>query len=893
MLKNLSYLSLTQTAKALSICLALWWLMPSTKAHAQREPDGEALLLFAYPSLGQQYVNVVFFEDVPYLPLGEILSMMSIHSERTESGKGLKGIYPTKNDIWRVEPVQGAVTIRGHNETLQADKFYIGEMDLFLHPDYFSRIFGLHFSVNFHNLTLGLTADFTLPIDERQKREALRNRMQQAGAARAQDPAPMLYDRTRKVFAPGMLDYNLSYIQTKDNSSLSTLLHAGMEVLGGDFQGIYSGGVFEGKLDSKVSAARWRYVFKGGLDPDRNVGITSISVGQLQTTGLINSAQILGISVTNNPVIPRMKLDVFVIDGYTEPDSEVELLIGGQLVDFMRADEVGYYRFNAPITFGVVRITTRIYTPQGEVRVQDRQLQIPFTFLPKGFATYNFQAGLPMSDSLSFAQEPISHLDVAYGLTNALTVRAGVDHGDIFGINKTYPVYGMSARVFEQYLVNVDILPDRYYQASGSVFYANNTSINGQFTQFVPGSEFNPLGKTREASLNTFFPFKAFGRFSGFRLTGERQWFENGFRTNIQSDFNTQIGRVVTRFNYRTRIDGLGEIGGIPTPPEASLSMAQATASFTYTLRRTPSVPVFVRGLFIRGQFKYDTYYKQPAAASVMLSQTVLKMGRLTMGYDRDLISQKGLMQIGFLYDFRGIRTSTQFNRDELGFSALQSFTGSLGLDPKGVLIPDNRDQVARSGVAVRLFVDANENGKFDPNEIVIPAKAVRLDRSANMLLGSDGILRITQLQSYWKYILEVDQQALPNPNLAPKLSRFEFVAEPNRFRSIDIPLYQTGLIEGGVSIEQFGRVEGVGGLRLIVERVDQSGGELQVVRTFSDGGFYLFGLMPGKYRAFIDPKQLEFMSAVSEPGELKFEIRAMAEGDYLEGLDFKLKPKD
>lgn len=873
--------------------MALWWLLPSTKAHAQREPDGEALVLFAYPSLGQEYVNVVFFEEVPYLPLGEILSMMYIHNEKTESGKGLTGFYPTKNDAWRVDPVQGVITMRNNTEVLPADKFYLGEMDLYLHPEYFSRMFGLNFSVNFHSLTLSLKADFPLPIDERQKREALRRKMQQMGAAREQAPAPLMYDRDRKGFAPGMLDYNLSYTQTESNSTFSTLLNAGMELFGGDLQGIYAGNVIDGNLVSRVSGARWRYVFKGGLEPDDNVGITSIAVGQLQTTGMTNSARILGLAVTNNPIIPRMKLDVFVIDGYTEPDSEVELLIGGQLVDFLRADEVGYYRFNAPITFGVVRITTRIYTPQGEVIIQDRQLQIPFTFLPKGFATYNFQAGLPMGDTLNFDQEPIAHLDFAYGLTNALTVRAGVDHGAVFGLNKTYPVYGLSARVFEQYLVNVDVLPDRYYQASGSVFYANNTSINGQFTEFVQGSEFNPMGKLREANLNTFFPFKAFGRFSGFRLTGERQWFDNGFRTNLQSDFNTQIGRVIARFNYRTRINGLEDLGNLPPLPEQSLSMGQATASLTYTLKRTPSVPVFVRGLFLRGQFKYDTYRKQPATLSLMLSQTLFKMGRLTIGYDREIQRQTGLLQIGFLYDFRGIRTSTQFTKNEIGYVAQQAFTGSLGIDPKGFILPDNRDQVTRSGVAVRLFVDANENGKFDANELVIPAKAVRLDRSANMLLGSDGILRITQLQSYWKYIMEVDQHALPNPNLAPKVSRFEFVAEPNRFRTIDIPLYQTGLIEGVVTIEQYGRVEGLGGLRLVVERLDHSGEELQIVRTFSDGGFYLFGLMPGKYRAFVDPKQLEFMNVKSEPGELEFEIRALAEGDYLEGLNFKLKPKE
>src|SRR5690606_8907468 len=105
----------------------------------------------------------------------------------------------------------------------------------------------------------------------------------------------------------------------------------------------------------------------------------------------------------------------------------------------------------------------------------------------------------------------------------------------------------------------------------------------------------------------------------------------------------------------------------------------------------------------------------------------------------------------------------------------------------------------------------------FDMGEEIVPAKAVRLDRSANILLGSDGLLRITQLQSYWKYRLDIDVAALPNPNLAPKLKSFYFIAEPNRFRTIDIPLYQTGIIDGAVFFEKNGVSEGQGGLRLIL----------------------------------------------------------------------------
>jgi hypothetical protein len=150
------------------------------------------------------------------------------------------------------------------------------------------------------------------------------------------------------------------------------------------------------------------------------------------------------------------------------------------------------------------------------------------------------------------------------------------------------------------------------------------------------------------------------------------------------------------------------------------------------------------------------------------------------------------------------------------------------------------------------------------------------------------GILRITQLQSYWAYRLEVDIQALPDPTLAPKEKVFGFVAEPNRFKSIDIPLYRTGIIEGAVLIQRAGGEQGVGGLRLTIQR--EGDPPLETIRTFSDGAYYAFGLLPGKYTLTVDPKQWEFMKAKATPEVLEFEIKALADGDYLEGLNVVLK---
>ena len=186
--------------------------------------------------------------------------------------------------------------------------------------------------------------------------------------------------------------------------------------------------------------------------------------------------------------------------------------------------------------------------------------------------------------------------------------------------------------------------------------------------------------------------------------------------------------------------------------------------------------------------------------------------------------------------------------------------SGSIAFDLKNAnVIPTNRDQVGRAGVTVRLFEDLNANGQFDKGEPILPSKAIRLDQSANITVNRQGLLSITQLQSYWTYRLTVDIRALPDATLLPLRTKFSFVADPNRFKSIDIPLYRTGTIEGIVYNERIaGRSIPQPGLRLILRKEGEEEA-FEPIRTFSDGTFYSYGLMPGNYTLLVDSGQLAF----------------------------------
>lgn len=851
----------------------------------------EVTLIFGYPAVGQVYVSAAFRGDQPLIATGEILSLLMIPFDRTDNRLGYKGGYPNVTDRWEIDPVNNILLRRGERIVLKADKFFIGETDLYLTPDVLNDVFGFELVVNPYALMLSLSSKIPLPIEEKLKRDQIRSKLKEQAPENLLLTYPMLYPRRRSLFAPGMLDYNIGTAGNIGTTQMIYNLAAGIELLGGDFQAQLTGITSERYRTARVMGVRWNYVFPQGLDPVNNPLISTVSVGQLSMTGPVGG-RIRGVGITNTPVVPRRVLDLFAVEGFTTPDSEIELLIAGQLVDFTRADEMGYYRFTTPISYGTVRIGIRIYTPQGEVKFEERQLLIPFTFVPRGMLNYNAQVGFQefgVGDSIS--NDLVAHAGMAYGITNNLTVRFGADRRiDSTGI--VYKPYSSASfRLLDQYLFNVDYIPNTLVRMNGSVFYPNNTSITVQHTRYGSSlvSDFAIPQLERDLLITYFLPFQLFGKSTGLRFGYDRLWYSNGGLQRLQADYNTRIGPFITRFNYREE--------RVSRNNRSLEPQRLATASVTYTVPRRPGIPVFVRGMFFRTQLRHDMkQFDATALGSLQFSQTVFKSGRFTISFDRDFLNKSNRFQFGLLYDFQSFRSSSQVQVQQkgldfdLGYS--QNFSGSFGADLRnGMILPSNRDQVGRAGVTIRTFIDQNGNGTWEKGEEIVPAKSIRLDQSATMVIGSDGLLRITQLQNYWTYRLTVDVKSLPDATLVPLKPKFSFVADPNRFKLIDIPLYKTGTIEGMVYNERIpGRLEPQPGLRMALLR--QGEDEKEVIRTFSDGSFYHYGLIPGDYSLVVDKGQLDFMQVAAWPDTLRFTISPTAEGDWIDTLQFVLRPK-
>ncbi len=851
-------------------------------AFTQSAHHEEVLLAFQHPAIGHVYVGSLYDSraDKTYLPVTELFSLLEINYQSDIKNFTIRGNFISPGNPYSINLAAMQVTLGKTMHPLTPEDFRIGAMDFYLSPQVFEKIFGLNFTVNIMHLVLSLETTHKLPVAERLARERARSRME--GTQTLRDDFPMVYPRKRQLLSGGMLDYALTGNVAGQATNMGYVVTGGMEFLGGDLQGSLYGNIHSDSAasggDLNVNGLRWRYAVRD------NRFFSGLMAGQLSTTGLQPYA-IRGVAITNDPIEPRRMYETFVVDGNTEPESEVEIYVNERLTDYKRADELGYYRFDVGITYGTTRISLRIYTPSGELKIIERQMQVPFTFLPPGVISYNIQAGMTepaWGDALP--EQAIAHGNVAVGITRWLSASAGTQHiGRQFQPQELFSYGSLSARLAKQYLLNVDIAPEAFYRLTGSVMYTSNLSLNMVYTRFDGQGRFNARNANEEVIANVYLPFSVFGMATGIRLGGEHHIFSESTSTRCLADFNARLGAVNLRVNFRENIFTSGNT--------YTFSDGQLTTALTYTIARSPGIPVYVRGMFLRGQAQYDIHKNQLQVAELQLSRTVFKTGRLTLGGLFNFDSKTLNAQFGLTFDLRQVRSATTIISNRNNVSARQSLSGSIGIDaPNRHLDLTNRQQVGRSAVSVVQFVDNNNSGKYDRGDQRLPYRSLKLDRSTTMEMGRDSILRMNQLQSYFVYNLSVNRNAIDDPTLVPQKNEFSFIADPNRYKRIEIPFYRGGIVEGMVMVQNDGKTYGQGGLRLFVKGVDNT--YEQTIRTFADGGFYSMDIPPGAYTIEVDPVQLGFLRATqSQP--LKFQIRTLAEGDYLEGLTILLQIED
>lgn len=834
----------------------------------------DVVLYFSYPSAGNSYISAVYSKGSFFLPLSELFSLLDLHYEIDTSLNLIKGTWHMPSQRWKID-INSLHAVNGKNKIFFSNEdIRFGRYGLYLSSGVYERIFGLRFMVEMSTLKVTLEYDKLLPVDERQSRKVIHSEIERMRDDKNIYPHNYHYPRQRKLFKTGVLDYNLGMLSENATCLFNYYLKGGGEVLGGDLEVLMSGGSSKELIALKTVRPVWKYAFK------RNSFLQSLKAGHFYSGGIIDG-NMTGIAISNDPVVPRRYCNNHVVEGHTDPGSEVELYLNNRLSSFVFADDRGHYRFDVPLRYGSERIKVIVYTPKGEIIQKRRKIMTPHDFLPEDVVSYNAEAGILQSGfSASHRKNHLVRGDIGWGVSKNITARSGIDY---YSGGEGYVLYSaLYTRIFRQYLMNIYFAPEYRYNTGLSADYPSGYSWGINYTRFydmkIPACH---IFKS-EADAHIFLPFYTGCFTSGFRISYKHTQLNNGTMEDIRTGVNVRSGRFRFRFDYRGFKNSNYSAG--------DYIYGLADISATYTFPRLRYLPSVFRGGLMNGRVELGPCGDIVNTVGIKYSGSIGNNGRLSLNMSYSPLSGSAYLFAGINICLSDFRIVSGYTRNEKGYSYRQNIYGSVRKDPlTGKVLFSNREQVGYAGVSVIMFVDSNDNGIYDSREEIIPSKAIRLNQSAEMKLSAEGVLNINRLISYQTYNAEIVQAELPDPVLAPAFTGFSFTADPNRHKLIKIPLYQTGVIEGIVTSQQGGERLSTAGLRILMTGPDDSSEE--TLLTYSDGAFYSMGLLPGSYEIEVDPVQLECLNACCNPKKIKFEIDAVSEGDLCDSLIFVLFP--
>lgn len=849
----------------------------NVKAQDNSGNDIEVYLDFRHRGVINSVVISYYKNDEFYLPISELFTLFNI--DHSVNGLIIDGKFGQAQTPYSINFQANQIKFGTNTYSLTADDYLLKEIDSYIRADIFYEAFDLNFTIDFNNLTLNLETERELPAIQ----QAIRaQRRVLTDANRFQEQKyDLKYDRQRPFLDGGFVDYNLSVNVNSGINVYNLNTNLGLQLYGGDLQGSVFGSYSNNFTNIATDNLRWRYMYRD------KPWLTKLTIGQTTTDGFSRNTY-TGVRISNEPIEPRRLFDEFEVQGYTIPQSEVELYMNNTLIDFQEADELGNYRFLTPITYGSSQLDLKIYSPNGQIIERSDRIQIPFSFQPEGVFNYTLNAGRldnPIFGETS--QDFTAQGNGAYGVTDWLTAKAGVEYYEGFHTGLPTFTTSLSSRIASNYILTLEAATEAYYRGLLNVIYPNSASINVDFTDYTSGfSIYNPSNDDKRLVASVFYPFNFFGLPFNLRASTFSRFRPAANNTTLRFDANSRIGKLNLRVGYSDRF-----VGDIDIFNPSNTAYFETSA--TYNISRNRNLPSYLKGVFLRAQMRYQPNLGQFESAEFLLSQNVFQQGRLQLSLGRNFTGEYNTLRFSLIVDLNKTRISTAFSNIRSSNNFTQNIRGSVGYDTNyNNFILTSRDQVGRSGTAVRLFVDNNNNGSFDENDDPIQGNAVRVLRSGAISQSKNGVLYYTQMYSYFYYNMEMNKAAIQNPMLVPEFDKFGLITDPNRFKKVEIPFYMSGVIEGVVERQiSSGQKTGVAGLKVILSQKD--GDFNKELRTFSDGSFYDYEVPPGEYEIEVDPSQLDLLGSKSIPEKIEFEVEAIPEGDFVEGLKILLVPKD
>ena len=789
------------------------------------------------------------------LPLSQFLQLVEIRHRLSPEGRLEAAVDPGNRRIV-IDVRRDTMQFGDRRVRIEPEFRLFDSGELYVGAERLGDLLGLHFAVDWAELTVTVVDPSDLPIARRLRREVARDAyLRQAEGLKAD----VTFGRERPRWDGVVVDYSLFSPSVDPIGGAAYTLGLGADVAGGSLEvlgqnvGVASGGQL--RVD-----ASWTGVWRD------HRWVKQLRLGDVSSTSP-RGRSIRGILLTNAPYVRPSLVGALRYAGRLEPGWSVEAYRGGDLVAFDSADAAGGFAVDLPVRYGENPVDFVAYGPFGEIREFNRTYRVLAELLPAG----RFEYGLSGGQCRAAACAASANLDLRYGATRRWTVQAGLDQfWRDSAPNRLDPYASVVANPTNSWALQTDLVAHAFVH--GGVRYEPSVDLRleADYTRFAHDSlsVFAAPGRRGAWSVNAFLRPATHGGFFFFDARVERIITAAGHTTGTHLGASMQTSEIRLLPYIRTEQDATTRaFAGLNTfilpRPQWGAFLGQLLLRTTTEIQ--PSV----------GLSAWSAFAARPLVRGVRLEVgTTWRRGDAGLTYSLVLTSY-----------LPAARTVTAVNASPgTPMTGTQFVQGSVLWDrPAGRLSVAPGPSLERSGLSGRVFLDENANGRRDAGEPGLANVRV-LVGSVGASTDATGAYRVWDLVPFEPIFVTLDSLSLDSPLLVPAFARASIVPGPNRFRTLDIPVVQAGVIEGRVTRQ--GR--GVGGVTLVL--TDRRSGTRRTLVTFTDGAFYLLGVKPGDYDLAVEQRVLDALGMDATP--LPFTLAPTPDGVGRSDLELRLTPR-
>ncbi|UCC43957.1 MAG: hypothetical protein JSU65_12720 [Candidatus Zixiibacteriota bacterium] len=839
--------------------IVLATLMP-IQAQAQDTFSEEIVIGFEVPRLVKKDIFVQYDGNTVYLPVIEVLSVLELNVKANLVDNTISGFILDEKDKFHFDLDTYRVTTSDGEYHLLPSEYFLGATDLFLRVDLYEQLFGLKaiFDFSLLQVTMPFSEDF--PAYQRMKRQTRRRKLQEK-KEELKDVREL--PQSREYINGAVMDWVLGTNPLDRDGQYYNVQLGGM-LLGGDTY-LSAAGRTRETFDKDEFAYRWHYFV------DRTPYITQVELGRVYSSGGLGR-QFTGVAITNKPQVRRTYFQTVQLEGYIGENWEVELWVDNRLTDYVTTDSRGEYSFMLDYFYGSSVVELKMYGPNGEIRTEERFVRIPHNLIPHRELEYSVVTGRARvrSDSRYYSQA-----STYYGVFSQLTAGLACE----LPLEREFsekPVY--AAEIIGQPTTNLtltgSVSPGNVLTGGFNFSQPSLINLNGSFSKYCENEVRNPLKQQQRFQFAASVPLRFGNRYFGLRYFISLDRFPNFRTANMNYGFTASLAPL--HINYIGRY-------------KYSQFSVYKQSSMSSQLLLSPRV-----FRWFRPQLRVDYHHTENKFEKygIYLNRRIFRTAQITLSFERNELSRTNSIMFTFnlLAGFAHVTTRALRAADR--FSMNQTMRGSIRYNQTDhSFMFDRKNAVGYGTAVVRPYLDLNYNGYRDIGEEDLSGLRAKISGVSGQPRGKDRdrVYYYDRLRPYDEYLVKIDKYSLDDPTLKPTNENFRVTVNPNMVTAIDVPLVIASELTGSVKRRtEYGDI-GLGGIKIYVVNLTKD--ILSEVTSFTDGDYYYLGLLPGAYRVYLDPAQLEKYGYMSEPESIEFEAKAVEGGVSIGDISFVLVP--